>query len=72
MKKTHIMDVKGRPWSSTVIVHDEDIERVRRFEYIGSLLEADGDDTKEFKWRLTMACNKLIYMENVWKATQQN
>ena len=40
------MDVKGCPWSSTVIVHDEDIERVRRFEYIGSLLEADGDDTK--------------------------
>ena len=63
------MDVKGCPWSSKVIVHDEDIEMVIRFEYIGSLLEADGDGTKEMKRRLAMACKKLIDMEKLWKAT---
>ena len=59
------MDVKGCPWSSKVIVHDEDIERVIRFEYIGSLLEADGAGTKEIKRRLEMACTDMIDMEKL-------
>ena len=39
-------------------MHDAELETVsvKSFEYNGSLIEADGDGTKEIKQRLTMAC----------------
>ena len=38
-------------------------------EYVGSLIEADGDRTKSYGgWQL-MAFKKIINMEKLWKAT---
>ena len=48
-----------------VDVNDEEIERVESFEYLGSLIEADGDDTKEIKRSLATACKTLIDMEKL-------
>ncbi len=72
VKKTKIMDVKGCREPSEVTVDGEEIERVESFEYLGSLIEADGDGTKEIKRRLAMASKKLTEMKKLWKATNKD
>ena len=72
VKKTKIMDVNGCRESSEVTVDGEEIESVESFEYLGSLIEADGDGTKEIKRRLAMASKKLTEMKKLWKATNKD
>ena len=69
VKKTKIIDSKSCWLPSDVAVEGENIERVESFEYLGALLDGDGDGSKEIKRRLVMATRKLNSLEKLWKAT---
>ena len=65
VKKTKIMDVKGCSAPSIISVNGEHVENVESFEYLGSLIEADGDGSREIKRRLAMASRKLEDMKDL-------
>ena len=69
IKKATIMDVKGYREPIYARVHDKEMEMVKSFEWIVSVMEPGGDGTKEIKRWLAMASKTLIDMEKPWKST---
>ena len=55
-------------YSSNVAVNGENIEKVQSFEYLGLLIDGDGDCSKEIKRRLSMASKQLMKLEKLWQA----
>ena len=64
-KKTKIMHVRGGSDISNVKVDEETIERVEASEYLGSLIDNNGDCSKEIKRRQAVASEKLVEMDKL-------
>ena len=72
VKKTKIMDIKRSQNISNVYVDGQKVENVSSFEYLGALIDNDGDGSKEVKRRLAMAVKKLNDMEHLWSSTSKD
>ena len=55
IKTTKILDIDTCRDETVVCTGGERIQNVTSFEYLGSLISADGDCSKELKRRLSMA-----------------
>ena len=69
MKKTKILDVDTCRQESVVKVDGERVENVKSFEYLGALITADGDCSKEVKRRLAIAARKLQEFRTLLKSS---
>ena len=70
LKKAKINDVKWCIEPTKVNVNDEEIERVNTFEYLGSLIEADGDS--RYTINHTEVGNGIKKMHKQVEATEGN
>ena len=61
------MDLKDSIYKPDIIINNEEVENVESFEYLGSLIDNNGDCSKEMKKRLAMVLKKLAEMEKIWK-----
>ena len=67
--KTKIFTTDKMKETADIYVNDQKIERVDRFEYLGSLITNDGKSIKEIKRRLNIAMQKIKQLQNIWKGT---
>ena len=71
-KKTKIMKTDTTLTAPNITVGNDTIENVEQFEYLGSMITANGDNSKEVKRRLAMALKKLQQMRSLWNGTNRN
>ena len=70
-KKTKILHIKGRDSQSeeytNVEVDGFILEKVTQFKYLGSVKTNDGSCMQDIKARISMAKQKMIQLNNIWK-----
>ena len=71
-KKTKIMKTDTTLTVPNITVGNDTIENVEHFEYLGSMITANGDNSKEVKRRLAMALQKVQQMRSLWNGTNRN
>ena len=57
---------KGSP---NIQVNNEELQCVESYEYLGSIINNNGDCSKEISRRLAIAIKKLNTMKNMWQST---
>jgi hypothetical protein len=67
-KKTKIMVVDRDRTNDEFVIDGQQIEEVKQFEYLGSMINNIGDSTTEIKRRLAMARSTVQSMTNIWKS----
>ena len=50
-----------------LLVNNEEIEEVREFKYLGSILTQDANSEREILCRITLAGSAFSYLRNVWR-----
>ena len=67
-KKTKIMVVDRERKSDEFVIDGQQIEEVKQFEYLGSMINNSGDSTTEIKRRLAIARTTVQGMSSIWKS----
>jgi hypothetical protein len=67
-KKTKIMVVDRERTNDGFVIDGQQIEEVKQFEYLGSMINNTGDSTIEIKRRLALARTTVQSMINIWKS----
>ena len=62
------MKLKSRNTSPTT-VHNNNLEEVQHFKYLGSFISADGDIEKEISTRIGLAAQAFSKLQNVWNSS---
>ena len=70
-KKTKIMKTDKSHANPIIKIGNEEIEVVKEFNYLGTMLAHDGDIRREIKRRCAMALNRLKRMKNLWQGTSK-
>lgn len=65
-KKTKVMHI-GDEMSGSIKVDNTELENVSDFKYLGSIKTNNGTCTKDIKVRISMAKQKMIELNNIWK-----
>ena len=55
VEKTKVMRISRQPSPVTITIDQKQLENVKRFKYLGSMLTDDGRCTCEIKYRIVMA-----------------
>ena len=55
VKKTKVMRISRQPFPVKIMIHQEQLENMESFKYMGSILKNDGRCTCEIKCRIAMA-----------------
>ena len=66
-KKTKVMHITG-PGSQgpqQIRINGTDLENVTDFKYLGSIKASDGTCTKDIKYRIGMAKQKMVQLNNI-------
>ncbi len=67
-KKTKITAVsKGCADQISVMLGNEVLEQVDNFKFLGSYKSSSGDCTKDIKIRISMAKQRAVELNNIWK-----
>ena len=67
-KKTHIMEVNGKQDGGPFICNNKEVETVKEFTYLGSLITNKGGSTAEIKKRLQKARTVFYSFGQIWKS----
>ena len=70
-KKTKIMKTDKTTQEVHVTIENETIENVEQFQYLGALINGNGDDTQEIKRRLAMGLDRLAKLQKLWKGSHR-
>jgi len=68
IKKTKLMAAGRNNDRVKVVVEGDIIEQVEEFKFLGSIKTANGDCTNEIKKIITMAKEKAVRMEKIWRS----
>ena len=71
-KKSKIMKTDKTNREPITQIGDDDIEVVKDFNYLGSMLYNNGDIRREVKRRCSMALNRLKQMKSLWQGTAKS
>ena len=67
-KKTKIMVLDRNSTGEEFFIDGQQIEEVKQFDYLGSMINNNGDSTTEIKRRLAMARTTTQSMSKIWKS----
>ena len=67
VKKTKLMTIGDVPADITIRVNNDPVEKVRHFNYLGSLKSSDGDCAKDVDVRIAMAKRRMCELCTLWK-----
>ena len=70
-KKTKLMTTDKAKETPMIIIDNNSLETVDRFEYLGSLITNNGDCLHEIKRRTSIALQKLVQLKNIWSSTDR-
>ena len=62
------MIVDREQQSAEFVIDGQQIEEVKQFEYLGSMINNSGDSTTEIKRRLAIARTTVQGMSSIWKS----
>ena len=70
-QKTKIMSTDKAKGSPNIQINNEELQCVESYEYLGSIINNNGDCSKEISRRLAIAIKKLNTMKNMWQSTSK-
>ena len=70
--KTKIMKTDKTHRDPDIKIGNNEIEIVKEFNYLGSMLYNNGDIRREIKRRCSMALNRLKQLKNLWQGTTKS
>ena len=66
-KTTKLMTIGDVPDDITIRVNIDPVEKVKQFNYLGSLKSTDGDCSKDVNARIAMAKRRMCELTTLWK-----